>query len=186
MITDIVVDEITIPPPFVIAQRERSEDAICSIIKRARDSFDFLCIHSDIDSVRREGMVADWISRICRHSAEHSDLPCELCVPLMPLRATEAWMLSDQTMLANIFGVRRLPDEFLSSISDPEHIQNVKSALENIIVAIRGRRRHGVRLPFGRIGREIDLEELRRLQSFRNFEIRFRAALVALGFQTRP
>lgn len=185
MIADTVSDELTIPPPIVIAQRERNDETICSVIKNARASFDLLCIHADIDSARREGAVEEWVAQICRQSALHACLPCELCVPLMPFRATEAWILADQRALAEIFGVRQLPEEFLPALADPERIPNPKSTLQTIAKAIRGRRRQGTPLPFGRIGREIELEALRCLQSFRSFETRFVAALVALGFRTR-
>lgn len=99
-------------------------------------------------------------------------------VPLIPVRETEAWILSDIDTLKIVFGFNF---EYAST-TDPERIHDPKRELNTIFQRMSGTARRSCVDYFARIGEEIDIQRLKTLKSFQLFEQSLHQALECNGY----
>jgi len=111
-------------------------------------------------------------------------------VEVVPVRETEAWMLSDIDALNAVFGTARTKAQFglPNRTREVEQIANPKALLRQIhetVVGRRGARKFGTRSLYPRLGQEISFDELGKVPAFAHFRESFEAALARLSFLGR-
>lgn len=113
----------------------------------------------------------------------------ELIVPVVPVRETEAWMLSDPDAIAGLLGVR--PAKVLAAgvparAKDVEDVQDPKKVLKGVVGTIAG---HGTGVDVARrdlffmLAESIDINRLREVPSFARWWTDMGAALAELGYK---
>lgn len=111
---------------------------------------------------------------------------CKKVVPVIPVYMTEAWMLADKELLKDEIGTE-LSDNKLGINRAPESIADPKEIIERAIRIAREhftrRRRNDLVISdlYDSIGAKVELENLKRLDSFNQFSIRLKQAFVELG-----
>jgi hypothetical protein len=177
------------PKPCEVFEVQRLEDASASAARDARIlsaaeswryGWDILFIHTDgagDHDAAEQALVTPAIERICGSAAFNHDK--QRCVPVIPVRETEAWMLAEPDALLRAWYVSRptpAQQATLRAIKPPEQITDPKRQLDALYNALTGRR--GASKTFDAIGREVSLDELRKLPSYKRMEAALRAALV--------
>ena len=157
-------------------------------IERAANAADgawlVLFIHADADG--RDGRAAK-VERV-QPAVERLQGrlgPTRQAVAVVPIRMTEAWVLADLDAFRSSIGTTR--DARALGLVDvlahgPDHVPDPKALLRAAITATRPRSR-GVHLGayLGLIAEATSLDQLRRLEAFRQLEADLEAALRNLG-----
>lgn len=180
---------LEMPEDFVRGQHlgapSRREDRVLESFRDAIEQsvVNLLFIHADSGNDRD----AAWRERVkpaCDLLHErYADLPFK-CVPIIPVRETEAWALADPEALQAELGTA-LTVRQLGLPSDPAAIERIvdpKKVLHKACNAVRTnprRRRGNPIIPAG-LGDRVALAKLRRLSAFVEFERCVRQALDAL------
>lgn len=158
-------------------------ERIADAARQAVGSWNVLFVHSDgkgdPESAVRE-RIAPALARLRDAGMPHAE-----GVAVVPVRETEAWLLTDGDVLRSVFGVS-LDDEALGlpssattvvSISDPK----LRLALAFVATRPSGKRaRAGPAASFNALGEQVSLERLRAVPSFRALEVELIGALERL------
>ena len=101
------------------------------------------------------------------------------CVPVIPVRASEAWALADPNAVIAEFGTKKSAPELGIDFQQGalEKLQDPKMVLKRIHDIVGGRRRKkGHLIPAG-LGNRIELNSLRSLPAFRRLESELESSL---------
>ena len=164
-------------------------DAVKHCARQARQiGVMILCVHVDADD-RDDKIVFD--RKINPVFQECSHLPgddyCNNLVAIVPVQMTEAWMLSDTTLLKDEIGT----DKSNLDLGIHRNAEDYKDPKEAIRTAIRiarqeltKRRRHKLKIDelYSPIGQKIDLNVLGTIPSYQKFQSAIRDAYRELKF----
>lgn len=163
--------------------RSSREDRIFNAALMAKGAWRIIFIHADADGNSQRALEERVLPAI---ELIHKELPNEgACVPVIPIRETEAWPLADGNVLRLAFassltdGQLGLP---VSALEIEGHI-DPKFALNSAFEATSpspSKRRAGITYMLNSIGENISLEQLRRLSSFNQLENDLRRAFKSL------
>ena len=166
------------------ARGEAREERIMAAATGAAGSWNILFIHSDgagDPHAALENLVEPAMRRLRK-----GFLPKAQAVPVIPVRETESWLLSDGDALREVFGTRMTDFELglpvggaaVEAVLDPK--QALKSAFAATKLSPR-RARAGTAALLNPLGERIGLSRLRELASFQSLESTLSAALTDLG-----
>ncbi|MDP5170425.1 MAG: DUF4276 family protein [Bacteroidia bacterium] len=148
---------------------------------------DFLFVHTDADNSTIDNALRHKIDPAIASLMQKPDEGyCKKVVPVIPVYMTEAWMLADKELLKEEIGTE-LSDNQLGINRSPESIANPKEIIESAIRIAREkrtkRRRHDLIIGelYSPIGAKVELGNLKRLDSFNQFNIRLKQVFVELG-----
>lgn len=141
-----------------------------------------LCIHSDADDTTNQLVLNNKIGPANELiNAQNDDSTCKIIVPLIPVQMMEAWMLADKELLKKEIGTLKTDHE-LKINHAPETISDPKAVIENAIRIAQQektkRRRRNLRIGdiYLSMGQKISINNLERLQSYRQFQDDIRQA----------
>jgi hypothetical protein len=97
VITDPLMDSLPPPPRKTISAKLET-------IKELGGVYDLIVIHRDADRAGR----GDRIDEI--RSASKGIMPDTPCVPVIPIRMTEAWLLLNEAEIRRVAHTRRIPE----------------------------------------------------------------------------
>lgn len=159
-----------------VARRERAPATIAKRLCEAvaDHAIDLACVHQDGQSAQRRDMAATFAREACHSAKTLCRLPGIRCVPILPMREMEAWVLADPEALGHAFGIRDIDPRLITDLVEPERIDDPKQKLQDLLKALKVRRR--TQLPFALLAELTTIERLRRCISFAEFEPAFRAA----------
>jgi len=176
---------VDILPPIILRpgpKLSRSE----AILSASRDAFGhhILFIHADADAPTRDKAFAERIEpglrQVWKASKQGKDVCTEL-IPIIPVQATEAWLLADMQALGNLIGAN------LPSLS-PQQIERVsqpKERLRQLAIQALTRRTRRRRFDIGELyeplARYLDLKQLERLPAYQQFASDLTSTLFKLG-----
>ena len=169
--------------PTVRLKRDRV-DAVATEACGRREGFHLVFFHADIGGRGQEDNQQIHASSFCRAMHQLCNWPPERCIPVLPRRETEAWVLADPIAVTMALGYRGSPESvgLPANAAESERVQDPKSILGAAIAQVRGRRRS---VDADQILPAIALRQcLRRLRdapSFVQFEGHLKAALADLG-----
>jgi len=164
------------------------------ILAAAHDAngYHLLIVHADADAHSRD---AAWTERIqpgfalVQEAVALGESVCDQCVSLIPVQMTEAWLLADGDSLLHLIGTRETAENLglrhtgrqIESIADPK--EYINSILRNARRNMQPSRRKYVQLGslYEPLARQISLERLNLLPSFRYFRSELAQSLVELG-----
>ncbi|PLK44451.1 DUF4276 family protein [Emticicia sp. TH156] len=146
-----------------------------------------ICVHTDADAQTSSNAYQNKIN-VAQESLStlNPDDYCLVMAAIVPIQETEAWMLADKELLKRVIGTTK-SDEELEINRNPEQIARPKEVIENAIRIARvdlTRRRRGeltISDLYSPLGQSIDIEKLRQLESFRDFENNVRQAFRSLN-----
>lgn len=184
--TDIeILDIVTVKAPkggFTQAMLEASREGVTQY------GINILCIHADADSPDSKAVWNHKFVPFLKRLSEMDDKAyCKTVVPVIPVQMTEAWMLADKDLLRRILNAGNRTDQDLGIGKAPEAYADPKDRIaEALRIAQEGvsRRRYQVKINdlYGEIGRDIELDALRKLPSFNRFEQEVRSAFQEMNY----
>lgn len=145
-----------------------------------------LCIHTDADDDSDEDALRHRINPAFNQIMKMQGGVCKVLVPIIPVHMIEAWMLADKELLKREIGTN-LSDQDLGIARNPEKIADPKQV---VIDAIRiaqqelppKRRQLKIEALYQPLGQTVSLEALRRIDSYKKFELAVKSALVKLNY----
>lgn len=147
------------------------------------------CVHRDADNSSAAETLKNIIEPAIATLAELNDEEyCKKLIPIIPIQETEAWMLADSDLLKTQIGATQNDSE-LGFHRAPESVASPKEVIENAIRIVQQyqqtskRRRKGLRIGdlYLSISQLIDLQVLRRLNAYQEFELTVRQAFRELN-----
>lgn len=181
--TDIQYYKPSLPQAHSNKQGFVSEILIASL-KGVHDfGINVLCVHCDADAPSNEAVYAHKI--IPAQEALQAQTSAQYCrefVALVPIQMMEAWILADKELLKEEIGTTKTNTE-LGIDTKPELVADPKAVIEQAIrIAREGltkRRRNDLKIGdiYLSMGQKIDLNKLRQLPSYCDFENNMRQAL---------
>lgn len=111
---------------------------------------------------------------------------CKLLTPIIPVKMIESWMLADKELLKRQIGTTKSDSE-LGIDRRPETIADPKTAIENAIRIAnedfpRRRKKLTISELYGIIGDSVNLESLKKLDSYKKFQDSVRNTYIKLGY----
>jgi hypothetical protein len=167
-------------PLIRIGRREKARASLIQVIREAvrTSGVAVVCLHNDADSRRRYQAILKDLHDICLEAHADPAPPTFGCVPIVPLRETEAWALADLGALCEVLGVTALPADWATRLQSPEEIEDPKDTMRKLVAEVRGRRRS--LQPMSQLGELVSLQELERLPSFKAARVAFDHACAAV------
>ena len=136
-----------------------------------------LCIHADSDSRTLHNVYSYKINPFLDELNDYPDEEyCKAVIPIVPIQMIESWMLADNNLLKERINAVQYTNDDLGLHRAPEAYANPKQAIENAISFVRNnrpkKRRYEIDIAdlYGELGSIIELDKLRELPSFQNFE----------------
>lgn len=164
-----VADTIGIDAPHHLQKAKRA-DRIAAACVEYEGLFDLLVIHADGDSdpqAARKQRIEPGIAALHATSRERP-----ICaVPCVPIRMTEAWMLTDAGVFRELLGDKATP----ALPRDPERERDPKILLRQILKDGGARQPNDLKYAF--FGERVALKTLRGLPAFQIFEAELTAAI---------
>ena len=147
-----------------------------------------LFVHADANARAPARALSERIEPGLSLLGQSAEPACKITVPLVPVQATEAWLLADAAALCAVIGTDIDQTELglPTSAAGVEAIARPKDALDDAVrkaLAVRPRRRRLLVLGqlYEPVARRLRLERLSQLPSFLRFEGLMAQALVELG-----
>lgn len=180
--------------PYVVKPSRPQQNQAETILAIARQctGYHALIIHADADHDSPEPALRERITPGCdlivrAHAA--GEKVCDVAIPLVPVRMTEAWMLADGDALRNVLGTSQtndqleIPNRAHEIERDATPKQTLALVIKHALAARPQRRRRIKRADLDEpLARQIALERLAGLPSYRQFVADLRQALQQLGF----
>jgi hypothetical protein len=151
--------------------------------------YDVLIVHSDADHPKPDKARIDRIEPgFQRVLAITEEEICRNLVPIIPVQATEAWMLADYKVLLAEIGTELgtgglgIPDK----ANQVESISKPKRRLQEVVRkahASRSKRQHNTSIDFlyQPLGEQVRLERLNEVASYRKFKENLTDTLISLN-----
>ncbi len=163
-------------------------DYVINACKEAQDiGATFLIVHADADSKSKFRTYNDKIKPAQKLLANENDLThCKNIIPLVPIYETESWMMADTTALLRFLGTSINPVK-LGIISNPETLSDPKKVIEEAILSIReempkkSRKNLDISAAYSFVGNALQVDSLRKLDSFLDFERNIRSEFIKLN-----
>lgn len=183
---DIIIEQI-----FALSKQSGSfVDTMIDASKEAQQKgASMLCIHADSDSRNLTDVYTYKIGPYIKAlSNKDDDNYCKCIVPIIPIQMIESWLMADKTLLKQQINALNYNDTALGLHRRPEQYADPKQAIENAIAIVMQnrpkRRRDELSISdlYEPIGAAIDINSLRTLPSFQDFELKTREAFRQLGY----
>lgn len=178
-IQHIAVQKDEFAPMILEASRKGVEDFGISI----------LCVHRDADDKNMDDVMKYSFLPLSKALEDKDEaIYCKVIIPVIPVRMMEAWMLADTQLLKDFIDASKVPDGELGIERNPESYADPKAVIEEAIrkaSAGKTKRRRdviGIAELYEQIGKNVNLENLRHLPSFRCFEEQIRSAFRRLNY----
>ena len=170
------------PGSFVDAMNRASRKAY-------ENGASILCIHADADDRSNKNVYDYKINPYLSQLQDMSDEEyCKNIIPIIPIQMIESWMMADKELLKRQINASYLSDNDLELHRNPEMYADPKQAIENaILIAQRNsaqRRRNAITIAdlYEELGNMIELDSLRLLPSFQDFEEKARVLFRKMGY----
>jgi hypothetical protein len=163
-------------------------DKVLDVAKQGHEKYGvkMLVVHADADDASSEKAYKERISPAISAVKQHHEPCCKICVPLVPIRETESWMLADKELFIRYIQTE-MKETDLGIKGNAETFNNPK---EKIIEAIRiGRANMPKKIKdklkiahlYAYLGASIPVQCLENYESYRDFKNNLRKALQNLG-----
>ena len=169
-------------PAVEFGIRTRDFDRISAEICSRRDEFHIIFVHSDLGGRNRASKINGRREALIEKARNHCEFDINLAVMLSPEKELEAWILADKGAMCTALGVRKLPDCGIpEKPREVERLPDPKLLLKKVIEKVSGRTSSSRNI-LVRVAQEQNFDELRRTNSFREFENSLISALKYAGF----
>ena len=173
--------------PIRAEKGENFEDYVRNSIRKGVEECGMmaLAMHSDSDKDSYEERFRHKFTPVFE-SLKENPAECDILIPIIPVRMTEAWMLTDKELFKEEIGSDDTDAE-LGLDKRPEEITNPKLLIENdlrMLAERRSRKDDAVAISelYDILGSKLSVEKLSVLPSFIKFLDSVRDALTVLGY----
>jgi hypothetical protein len=168
-------------------------DKVLDVAKRGYKDYgvNMLVVHTDADDVKSKKAYTDRINPAIRaveqHNEQHNEPCCKICVPLVPIRETESWMLADKELFIR-FIQTNMKETDLGIKGNAETFNNPKEKIKEAIRLGRANMPKKIKDKlkiehlYAYLGASIPVQCLENYESYRDFKNNLRKALQNLGF----
>lgn len=144
-----------------------------------------LAMHADSDKDSYEERLYHKFSPVMKSLASSPE-ECNVLIPIIPVRMTEAWMLADKELLKEEIGTV-FPDNELGLDKKPESVSDPKKLIEDdlrLISSGNPKKFRTIEISelYSALGSKVSLQKLRLLPSYCKFVDSIRDALRQYGF----
>jgi hypothetical protein len=152
------------------------------LLKLAEDyaGLHFIIVHFDADSRTEDNVLQN------RFLPAYEEASNKRCIPIIPIKESEAWMLVDYEAFKQSVGTKLSAKEldFPSQAHQVETINEPKEILNKALsLAQAKRRRIDLDELYAPMGELVSLELLDKVPAFQNFQSRVRKTLIEIGFR---
>lgn len=163
----------------ISAEGDCFSDKMLAASKRALQEYGIsvLCIHADSDARSIKDVMQNKFSPLLEVLKEMpEETYCKHIIPTIPIQMIESWMLADKELLKQLINATEKRDVDLGIEKAPEKYSDPKSTIEQAIrIAMSGqskKKRDQVNISdlYEVLGNSLELEKLRVIPSFVNFE----------------
>ena len=179
--------QLDVPPPIPV--KGSGDDFPSKLLDAARNATRFgvqlLCVHVDSDKFTTAEIDAykltPGFAAVHGHGAS---AVCRRLVPLVPVRAMEAWMLADKDLFRQFVGTP-LSNQQLGLGRPPERYPRPKDDIAQALrIAQQARKGKAYTINdlYAPMGDQLSLDKLYALDSYRTFRKAVREALEQLGY----
>lgn len=140
-------------------------------------SISLLFIHADADNRKLDDVMTAKFAPLQKALvSKDDDNYCKHIVPTVPIQMIESWMMADKQLLKRLINAEYISNIKLGLERMPETYADPKSVIENAIrqslSTMPKKRRNQIRISdlYEILGNSLDLNSLRALPSFQNFE----------------
>lgn len=163
----------------ISAEGDCFSDKMLAASKRALQEYGIsvLCIHADSDARSIKDVMQNKFSPLLEALKEMpEETYCKHIIPTIPIQMIESWMLADKELLKQLINATEKRDVDLGIEKAPEKYSDPKSTIEQAIrIAMSGqskKKRDQVNISdlYEVLGNSLELEKLRVIPSFVNFE----------------
>ncbi len=177
------VRSVTVPTsPAVFLKRGSAQD-VAHEACRHKEAFYLVFVHADAGGRNLEKTVAMRSTDICDAMETECDWPRARCIPIVPRKEMEAWLLCDPAAVCESLGFRGKADDL--GLPDggkaAEHLEDPKATLTAAIRHVRKNRFYDAKQLYGAIAQRQSRNQLRTSPSYVEFEDLLYEALVSLG-----
>lgn len=171
----------------LINQKKKNLNFIEHVLESSKEGYEaygisFLCVHADADSNTNNIAYNNKIKPLLDRIKEQDDTQyCKTIIPIIPIQETESWMLADKELLKKFIGTDK-NDNDLKINKNPEQIKNPKEVIEEAIriarsdLTKRRRRKLSIAELYLPIGQSIEIDKLKKLNSYIDFQKNVRKA----------
>ncbi len=161
---------------------DRSFEQVARQICTRRSEFHIIFVHADLGGRGQAASVVHRREQLVQKAQEICGFDPRAAVMLSPKKELEAWALCDLAAVKIALGVKVVPDDLMPATPGAaEKLLDPKANLDGIVKNV-ARRRSSSRQILVRIAQEQNIDELRRADSFKEFERCLRQALERYGF----
>lgn len=189
------VVDVLAPTLLTLGGQQTRAESILAAAQEAH-GYHILFVHADADDDLRERAYVERVEPGIRRVYEAQANGWNVCTdltPIIPVQATEAWLLADADALREVIGTNASNADLAIPIA-PREIEGLADPKQRLIdivrqsMAARPRRRR--RLNIGEIyepmAERLHLVQLQRLPAYRQFVDDFVGTLARLGFIEQP
>jgi hypothetical protein len=174
-----------------VKNKKRRAEAILQAAIAASD-YHALIIHADADHPSAEKARIERFEPGLQLVQRAKGDRCRSLLPIIPVQATEAWMLADYELLLAEIGTTLTPTK-LGIPTNPELVESIvnpKNKLKEVVRAAyasrtKRRRKSDIDFLYEPIGDRISLERLKQVPSYQEFVVDLTETLVTLNFIPR-
>lgn len=175
----------------IIVEKDDFVPMIMEASKKGLEEFgiSILCVHRDADNKEIQDVMSYSFNPLFKNLKDKDEsIYCKVIIPVIPVRMVEAWMLADTRLLKDFINASRMLDHELGIDRNPESYADPKAVIEEAIrKANAGKTKRkrdiiGIAKLYEQIGKNVQLECLRQLPSFCNFEEMIRSAFRSLNY----
>ena len=191
LIEDIITREgvrhsdVPLNPAVRLGNNGRAVGLVAEEACANRNAFQIVFIHADTGGRALEANLETRADSYCKRMNALCEWPPARCITVTPRHETEAWVLADPFAVLGALGYRGNHTQIglPANATEAERLADPKATLASAIGKVVGNRRRGggVDKLFPAIGRQQNLQMLRKSRSFQAFELQLRLALVSLG-----
>lgn len=180
---------VDVADPIIIPKKQGRQEK--SILQAALDAYGFhaLLVHADADYGTRERALQERIQPGFKLVSMSTQEVCKDLIPIIPVQMTEAWMIADPETLCKVIGTDIKPEN--SGLPRRsvlvEQDANPKDTLNQFVRRVnntrpRSRRQIDITTRYELLARQISIDRLDNVPSFRQFVTDLVALLAKFQF----
>lgn len=149
-----------------------------------------LIVHSDADAKEAKETYKSKINPATQKLAQTDNSFCKHLIALVPIQETEAWLLADKVLFKKVINTRK-NDVELNIDGNPESFASPKERVEEAIrigrenLPKKQRNQFGIEDLYSLVGDSMDIENLKQLKSYQDFERNVRNTFIELNLILR-
>lgn len=179
---------VDISEPIIVPKKQGSREECIFEASRYASGCHALVVHSDADHRTPDRALRERIQPGFNRVHSSSENVCKNLIPVIPVQMIEAWMLADPETLREVIGTDistqnlGLPNKAAQVEFDSDPKRTLREVVQKANVARSRRRQIDLSTRYERLARQISLERLSNVPSYKQFVHDLAKTLAELQF----